>query len=85
MRYPPGFEWDVAKVDRNRDKHGVDFAFATLIFSGQFQEWLDERDYQGEIRHQAVGQADGRRIVVIYTWRESRRRIISAWSAGSRR
>ena len=82
--YPPGFEWDGPKAQANLAKHGVDFVLATLVFAGPHRIMQDERAYQGETRYKAVGEADGRPLFVVFTWREGRRRIISAWLAGSR-
>lgn len=76
------FEWDEAKAEANLKKHGVDFVRAAKIFRGLVFEALNGRDYGGEQRIKAIGEVDGFQIVVVYTWRNSRRRLISAWKAG---
>ena len=77
-----GFEWDEAKAAANLAKHGVDFVRAARIFRGPVFEAADTRDYSGEERMRAIGEADGLHLVVIYTWRGGARRLISAWKAG---
>ena len=71
------FEWDNAKNEANRLKHGLDFTFAIRIFQGPFREWVDLRP-RTETRRLAVGQVEGLYVTVIYTRRGGRYRIISA-------
>ncbi len=73
------FEWDEAKADDNLRKHGVSFEFAATAFRDPFGiEWIDEREAYGEVRTILLGMADGTVLVVVYTERESRIRLISA-------
>jgi uncharacterized protein len=72
------FEWGEAKRLANILKHGIDFVDAIEMFSGRFIETEDRRRDYGERRHQAFGELDGRVTQVAYTWRNDRRRIISA-------
>ncbi|HEY5608826.1 MAG TPA: BrnT family toxin [Alphaproteobacteria bacterium] len=72
------FEWDPAKNAANIAKHGIDFAGAVKIFSGDTVEYSDIRRDYGEIRVNAIGEINGKEIVVIYTPRAEKRRIISA-------
>lgn len=78
------FEWDTAKNVANIAKHGVDFEDAIRIFEGPVLESPDERREYGEVRIIAFGVADDRELVVVYTMRAGRRRIISARRAHSR-
>ena len=71
-------EWDEAKRQANILKHGVDFVDAIEMFAGRFIETEDRRRDYGERRYQAFGELDGRVTEVVYTWRDDRRRIISA-------
>ncbi len=73
------FEWDDAKAEQNLSKHGVDFVDAAQIFAGQTVENIDRDPGHGEERHRAVGVANGVAHAVIYTWRDTTIRIISAW------
>ncbi|HVV27364.1 MAG TPA: BrnT family toxin [Rhizomicrobium sp.] len=75
------FEWDDAKSERTRKERGFGFEDAALIFAGPVLEWEDQRQDWGETRILAVGSVDSDILAVVYTDRESRRRIISARKA----
>ncbi len=75
------FEWDDAKAEQNFEKHGVDFLDAAQIFAGLTFEDADNDPDHGEERIRAIGQSEGVVYVVIYTWRDTTIRIISAWKA----
>jgi uncharacterized DUF497 family protein len=72
------FEWDETKRQTNIAKHGVDFTDAALVFEGAVLETEERRWDYGERRYRALGLFNGRVLYVIYTWRQDRRRIISA-------
>jgi uncharacterized protein len=72
------FEWDETKRQTNITKHGVDFIDAARVFEGVVFEIEDRRRDYGERRYRALGLFNGRVLHVIYTWRQDRRRIISA-------
>jgi uncharacterized protein len=72
------FEWDDRKSERNLRERGFDFEAAKGIFDDEVLEQIDDRHDYGEMRIAAIGQIAGRFLVVIHTWRENRRRIISA-------
>jgi uncharacterized DUF497 family protein len=76
------YEWDEAKRLSNAAKHGIDFVAAVKIFDDWFIESEDNRRSYGERRYRAVGRLDDQVIQVAYTWRNERRRIISARRAG---
>ncbi|HER25937.1 MAG TPA: BrnT family toxin [Rhodospirillales bacterium] len=76
------FEWDEEKRLENIEKHGVDFIRAAMIFEGPIIEDIDGRKDYGELRFRAIGHMENEFYVVIYTWRDETRRIISAWKAG---
>jgi uncharacterized DUF497 family protein len=78
------FEWDLRKEQTNLRKHRFDFITATLIWDGPVIEKIDDRRNYGETRVIAIGGVGGCIIVVVYTWREGSRRIISARKANSR-
>jgi len=78
------FEWDPGKAVANLAKHGIDFADATeVLFDAMAITVTDaERD---EERFVTIGRdAFSRILVVIYTWREDRIRVISARRATRR-
>ena len=71
------FEWDPAKSDRCYKERGFDFGFARAIFSGPILRRRDTRS-KNETRFQALGEAAGAILLVVYTVRDGRCRIISA-------
>jgi uncharacterized protein len=72
------FEWDEDKHQKNIVSRGIGFDIASRIFEGETFEWQDDRFDSGEQRLCAIGQADDRVMVVVYTLRSEVRRIISA-------
>jgi hypothetical protein len=70
------FDWDGAKSLTNLRDRGFDFEYASRIFAGDVLEREDRRRTYGEPRIVAHGEVDGRVVVVVYTWRDDRRRII---------
>jgi len=75
------FEFDPKKNRDNVAKHRVDFATAARIWEDCVFEREDARRDYGEKRFIALGAVEGRAMVVVYTWRGSRRRLISARKA----
>ncbi len=78
------FEWDEEKSSRNYRDRGFDFAFVVRIFDRPIIEEEDIRRDYGERRFIATGQIEDMVFVVVYTWRGSARRIISARLASRR-
>jgi uncharacterized DUF497 family protein len=76
--YPEGFEWDEAKRQRNLAKHGIDFVRSIAIFDGHVHDRPDLRRDYGEERRLATGATGGTILVVVYTPRGGKRRLISA-------
>jgi uncharacterized DUF497 family protein len=80
-------DYDAAKDRENVRKHGLPLGAAELLFDGSFVEEEDRRRDYGETRFIATGPIPffGDRIfVVIYTWREGVRRVISFRKANDR-
>ena len=78
------FEWDRRKAEINLKKHAVDFADAVAVFSDDLAITLQD-DSIDEDRFVTVGiDALGRVLVVAYTWRGERIRLISARRATRR-
>jgi uncharacterized protein len=76
------FEWDDGKALENYVKHGVSFQAATRIFRDPFAiERVDDREDYGEERFAITGIVDGRVLVVVYTLRNGKMRLISARGA----
>lgn len=72
------FEWDPLKAADNVRKHGVDFADAVGVLFDEMAITIVDAN-QAEERFVTIG-ADplNRTLVVVYTWRADRIRIISA-------
>ncbi|MBV8493806.1 MAG: BrnT family toxin [Alphaproteobacteria bacterium] len=79
-----GFEWDPIKESLNVEKHHIDFTTASQIWNNPIVEKIDSRREYRETRIIAIGEAEETLLVVVYTWREDTRRIISARKANSR-
>jgi len=75
------FEWDEAKSEANLLRRGFGFDFAARIFESPVIEHIDTRQDYSEQRIIALGCVDNEWLVVVYTWRGERRRIISARKA----
>jgi uncharacterized protein len=75
-----GFEWDEIKARTNLRKHGVDFADATVAFEDERAVTIkDAITAVDEQRYLTIGRdALSRVLVVAYTWRRDRIRIVSA-------
>lgn len=79
------FEWDSEKSDRCFAERGFDFAFVVRAFADPGRDvFTDERWEYGESRYILRGRIGGRLFVVVFTYRGSRVRIISARKANSR-
>jgi len=77
-----GFEWDEVKARSNARKHDVDFADATLVLFDERALSGPDPSADGETRWIAIGaDPNGRILLVVYTWRGDRIRIISARKA----
>jgi uncharacterized DUF497 family protein len=76
------FEWDPRKEASNVRKHGIPFSYAARVFldAGRVER-IDEREDYEETRFVTTGLVDGMEMVVVYTMREERVRIISAREA----
>ena len=82
-----GFEWDHAKAVANLRKHGVDFADATGVLEDP--RAVTRPDLRSEEERWVTVGLDllTRVVVVVWTWRGQRVRLISARTAtpGERR
>jgi len=84
------FEWDDAKAAENPKKHeGITFAQARAVFDDpDAMEIYDEREVYYDVWHRVEERfnitgvdAGGNFLTVSYTWRDMRRRIITARKA----
>ncbi|MCC7046798.1 MAG: BrnT family toxin [Alphaproteobacteria bacterium] len=75
-------EWDSLKRESNLAKHGIDFVGVVELFDDpSLLEKPDTRHDYGEQRIQAMGRVRDQVLFVVYTWRDGKRRLISARNA----
>ena len=74
------FQWDGAKAESNREKHGVSFEEALTVFYDPLAAtFVDPQHSERELRLITVGSsAAGRLLVVCHTERRGSVRLISA-------
>ena len=76
------FEFDPSKAKTNLRKHGISFAHAEQALRDPMAFTIDDPDSRDEQRLITLGlDSLGRVLVVIYTQREERTRLISARKA----
>ncbi len=76
------FEFDPVKAASNLKKHRISFSDAESVFYDDRALTMEDPESQGEQRFLTMGlDALGRVLVVCYTEREERTRIISARKA----
>jgi uncharacterized DUF497 family protein len=75
------YEWDPAKAKSNQEEHGVDFADAVQVFDNPYLN-KEDTDVVGDQVFVALGMDNlGRLLVVVYTYRQDKIRLISARKA----
>jgi uncharacterized DUF497 family protein len=74
------FEWDPDKGKENLERHGVSFGEASTAFGDPLSMNMPDPDHsEGEERYIVMGMSDRYRLLVVsYTDRSPRTRIISA-------
>jgi uncharacterized DUF497 family protein len=77
------FEWDEEKAASNLERHGVSFSEAMTVFGDPLEVTIPDPDHSvGEARFLSLGLSDsGRLLVVAYTERERKTRLINAREA----
>jgi hypothetical protein len=76
------YEWDPAKARVNFQKHGVHFSEAVTALEDEFALTIRDEYSDVEERWITLGRDSvGRVLVVVYSWRGERIRVISAWRA----
>ena len=79
-----GLEYDQNKRDKTLQERGLDFAQAGEIFTGVHYTLEDNRFDYGEQRFISIGYMRGRLVVVVWTPRGYKKRIISLRKANER-
>jgi uncharacterized protein len=79
----PGFQWDEEKAKANLRKHEISFEEAITVFLDPFSATIADPDHSAvEQRCIDIGNSErGRVLVVVYTERGMRIRIISCRKA----
>ncbi len=77
------FEWNKRKAQTNKRKHGVDFDEAQTVFTDDFSiQSPDLKHSENEERLMIMGVSKNSRVlVVVYTERREKIRLISARKA----
>lgn len=70
-------EYDEAKRLKILEERGLDLADAGQVFSDDYYQIEDDRKDYGEIRYRVWGFLNGRRVSLVWTPRNGRRRIIT--------
>lgn len=74
------FEWDEKKRKSNLQKHGIDFLDVIEIFEDPCR--IEAESFKKEeTRYQTIGEIGGVIVLVVYTNRSEKKRIISARKA----
>ena len=69
------FEFDAAKSTANREKHGIDFLEAQMLWKGVAT--VRPLPFKGEDRQLRVGLIGDKLWAAVFTWRGDRVRLIS--------
>jgi uncharacterized DUF497 family protein len=77
-------EWDLSKNENNIIKHRVSFEQAIHVFNEVYFEIPDNRKDYREDRYIVLGNLLGHIVVLVYTPRNDRKRIISLRKANER-
>ena len=77
------FEWDNNKAKSNFNKHGISFEEAVTVFADPYLLFTEDSSHSDrEEREWAIGETEnGSVLIIIFTMREQKIRIISARKA----
>jgi uncharacterized DUF497 family protein len=80
------FEWDPEKAEENLRDHGMAFIEAQTVFGDPLEITIPDPDHsEGKFRFLSLGRSEADRLLIVsYTERGSRIRIISAREATPR-
>jgi uncharacterized protein len=80
------FEWDAGKANSNQKKHAVTFEEASTVFGDVLAFIFDDEELSDdEQREIIIGHSDRNRLLLVsFTERKDRIRIISARQASKR-
>lgn len=79
LRKITGFEWDQGNIDKSYEKHGITPNQAEELFTDQELFLLEDvKHSQKEERFTAIGKTENKILLVVFTVRRDKIRIISA-------
>jgi len=59
------FTWDEKKNRANRQKHGIRFETAMLVFDDPYHLTSQDREVEGEPRWQTIGMVNGIHMILV--------------------
>jgi uncharacterized protein len=59
------FTWDEQKNRANRQKHGISFEAAMLVFDDPYHLTSQDRELEGEPRWQTIGMVNGIHMILV--------------------
>lgn len=78
-------KWTPEKASANLNKHSVRFADAEAVLFDPYALTREDDDAEGEQRFVALGEGgNGQILIVVYAYRDSVIRLISAWPANQK-
>jgi uncharacterized DUF497 family protein len=78
------FEFDPAKNEANRFKHGLRLSFGKRVFDDPLHIVVStHRPIDSEDRFKALGMVEGRLHIAVFVWRENKIRLISVRRSNS--
>ena len=78
------FEFDPAKDEANRFKHGLKLLFGERVFAAHGHVIMaSPRPVDGEDRFKAIAEVDGKLYTVVHVWRGEMVRLISVRSSNA--
>ncbi|MGZ8961713.1 MAG: BrnT family toxin [Methylophilaceae bacterium] len=76
------FEWDIAKANSNKKKHGVSFEEAQSVFYDEFAvQFFDEENSRLEDRFLMLGFSDEARLLIVCHCERNQGNVIQIISA----
>lgn len=78
------FEFDPAKDEANRFKHGLRLSFGRRVFDDPLHIIVaSHRSVDGEDRFKALGMVENRLHIAVFVWRDDKIRLISVRRSNS--
>jgi len=73
------FDWNLRKAESNFKKHRISFEEAQGVFLDDYARIIDDDEHSfGELRELIIGHSNNKLLIVSFTQRNEKIRIISA-------